>query len=104
VLAFVPRRQLGKAAYQVGDRRFARILQLFLHDERREITLGRMEIIPPRYDVPSDRPMLRLRDYHSEWASTDLPDWPMPGNVKNFNGIFLKFVFCFLTSLVGNYQ
>jgi hypothetical protein len=90
LLALVPRRQLGKAAYQVGDRRFARILQLFLHDERREITFGRMEIIPPRHYVPSDRPMVQSH-YKYERATVDLPDLPMPGNVKNFGGISLEF-------------
>jgi hypothetical protein len=52
-----------------------------------------MEIIPPRYDVPSDRPM--VRGCHDECTGTavDLPDLPMPENVKNFDGIILTFDF-----------
>jgi hypothetical protein len=90
LLALVPRRQLGDIASAIGDRQFASILQLFLHDERREITLGRMEIIPPRPNVPSDRPMVQ-GCYGS--TTVDLPDWPMPKNVKSFDQISLKFVF-----------
>jgi hypothetical protein len=94
LLAFVPRRQLGIFAYQVGDRQFAFILQSFLHDERREITLGRMNIIPPRYNVPSDRSMAMVRDSREEfgYSAVDFPDWPMPANVINFDKISLKFV------------
>jgi hypothetical protein len=49
-----------------------------------------MEIIPPRDDVFSDRPM--MRGYYGSTA-VDLPDLPMPANVKNFEGITLTFVF-----------
>jgi hypothetical protein len=90
LLALVARRQLGMAAYQVGDRQFARILQSFLHDKRCKITLGRVEIIPPRPNVPIDRPM--ARDWYYGYKTMDLPDWPMPKNVKNFHTISLKFV------------
>jgi hypothetical protein len=76
-------------AYQIGDFQFACILQSFLHDERRVITLGRMEIILPRYHVPSDRSMVR----GSQDEYVDLPDSPMPENVKNFEEISLKFKF-----------
>jgi hypothetical protein len=89
LLAFVPRYELGDIASAIGDRQFASILQLFLHDERREITLGRMEIIPPRPYAPNDRPLAKLHD----GFLVDLPDWPMPENVKNFEQISLTFVF-----------
>jgi hypothetical protein len=82
LLALVPRSQLGQIVSQIGDRRFARIIQAFLH-EHGEITLGKMVIIPPRRSVPSDRPMVK------GWP---LPDWPMPGNIKNFEAIDFKFV------------
>jgi hypothetical protein len=51
-----------------------------------------MEIIPPRYDVPSDRPMVRLQGCNGSTA-VDLPNLPMPENVKNFDGITLTFDF-----------
>jgi hypothetical protein len=88
LLACVPRSQLGNVVSQIGDRQFAYILQSFLHDEAREITLGEMWVIPPRPSVFSDRPMVKV------WrkAATNVPDWPMPGNVKNFVEIDLEFV------------
>jgi hypothetical protein len=90
LLAFVPRRQLGNNASQIGDRQFAHILQSYLHDEvDNKVTLGQMLIIPPRRNVTSDRPMMQ---YSYECAAVDLPDCPMPKNVKNFIEIYLKFV------------
>jgi hypothetical protein len=100
-LALVPRRQLGNLGSQIGDRQFARILQLFLHDERREITLGRMEINPPRYNVPNDRPMVQTAN--NKYA-VDLADWPLPANVKNFNGITLEFVHFLIISIISSYS
>jgi hypothetical protein len=89
LLAFVPRSQLGNAVSEIGDYQFASIIQSFLHDEVRKITLGEMEIIPPRRYVSSDQPMVHV------WpnTTTDMPDWPMPKNVKDFKGITFKFVF-----------
>jgi hypothetical protein len=86
LLAFVPRNQLGNAVSQIGHRQFANIIQSFLYDPVRKITLGRMEIIPPRPNVPSDQPMVQV------WpnAATNMADWPMPGNIKEFKGIDLK--------------
>jgi hypothetical protein len=84
-LAFVPRIQLGNVVSQIGDRQFARIIQSFLH-EHGEITLGKMLTIAPRPSVHSDRPMVWRK------AATNLPDWPMPGNINNFVEIDLEFV------------
>jgi hypothetical protein len=72
-------------ASQIGGRQFA--------GNRQSFTLGEMEIIPPRDAVPSDRPM--MRGCHDECTGTavDLPDLPMPENVKNFDGIILTFDF-----------
>jgi hypothetical protein len=88
LLAFVRRSQLGNVVSQIGDRQFAYIIQSFLHDEVREITLGEMRIIAPRPDVPSDQPMVKV------WpkAATNIPDWPMPANIKDFELIYLKYV------------
>jgi hypothetical protein len=139
LLSFVPRIQLGNLASQIGDHQFAYILQSFLHDKVREITLGKIRIIPPRRNVTSDNPVVHVwpsaefkenRQFanilesflHDEvreitpreisiipprrnvtsdkplmqvWpnAATNMPDWPMPGNIKNFVEIDLKFVF-----------
>jgi hypothetical protein len=51
-----------------------------------------MEIIPPRDDVPSDSPMVRLEGWYGS-AAVDLPDLPMPEKVKNFDDITLRFDF-----------
>jgi hypothetical protein len=85
VLAFVPRIQLGCAVAQIGNRQFAGIIQPFLHGFGK-ITLGKMSIIPQ--NVFSDQTMVRVRPN----AATNMPDWPMPKNIKNFWEIQLKFV------------
>jgi hypothetical protein len=92
LLAFVPRSQLGNVVSQIGDRQFAHIIQSFLHDEVRKITLGKMEIIPPRRGVSSDFAMVRV----GLNEATNMPDWPMPGNIKDFGEIDLKFVLLIL--------
>jgi hypothetical protein len=86
LLAFVPRSQMGNVVSEIGDRQFAYIIQSFLHDPVREITLGKIGMIPPRINVPSDQPMVTV------WrnAATNLPDWPMPANIKDFKEINLK--------------
>jgi hypothetical protein len=84
----VPRNQLGNVVSEIGDRQFARIIQCFLHDPVKEITLGEMHLIPPRRGVSSDQQMMKV------WPNkaTSMPDCPMPANVKNFVAIHLKFV------------
>jgi hypothetical protein len=89
LLAFVPRSQLGNVVSEIGDYQFTRIIQSFLHDNAKKITLGEMRIIAPRPDVSSDQPMVKVG--HN--AATNMPDWPMPGNIKHFKEIKLKFVF-----------
>jgi hypothetical protein len=88
LLSFVPRIQLGNLVSQIGDSQFADILQSFLHDEVRKITLGKMSIIAPRSYVSTDQTMVHV------WPNeaTNIPDWSMPGNIKNFKEIVLKFV------------
>jgi hypothetical protein len=51
-----------------------------------------MEIIPPRPNVPSDRDRPMVQGCHDEYA-VDLPDSPMPKNIKNFDSITLTFDF-----------
>jgi hypothetical protein len=87
VLALVPRPQLGQIVPEIGDRRFARIVQPFLHNVG-EHTIGKMTIIAPRAGVTSDRLMVRV----SGIGITGMPDWPMPANIKSFVKIEVKFV------------
>jgi hypothetical protein len=88
LLALVPRSQLGIVVAEIGDYYFTQIIQSFLHDEVRKITLGEMHIIPPRSGVSSDQQMVKV------WPNeaTNMPDCPMPRNVKNFMAIHSKFV------------
>jgi hypothetical protein len=48
-----------------------------------------MFIILPEINVSSDQPMVQV------WpnAATNMPDSPMPANIKNFKEIKLKLVF-----------
>jgi hypothetical protein len=71
MLAFLQRRQLGQIVPQIGDRRFARIAQSFLHNFGR-ITLANIYITGPRH---------RLIQH----------DVPIPENVKDFTFINLRF-------------
>jgi hypothetical protein len=101
VLAFVPRRQLGKIVPQIGDRQFAGIAQSFLHDEvDNKITLGNIWIYGPHELNGEDRPRLegwpKLAQWHNEpWRTLSrlltLPNVSMPGNVKDFLCIRLGF-------------
>jgi hypothetical protein len=85
LLPYVPRNQLGNVVSQIGDRQFAKIIQSFLHDPVRKITLGKMRIIPPREYVLNDQPVVKVGP-----KATNMPDWPMPGNIRNFKKIKLK--------------
>jgi hypothetical protein len=87
-LEFVPRSQLGNVVSEIGDYQFTYIIQSFLH-EFAKITLDKMIIIPPQPDVHNGQPMVHVMPN----TTTNMPDWPMPGNIKNFTEIVLKFVF-----------
>jgi hypothetical protein len=89
----VPSENWYNFASQIEDRQLSGNLKSF-HDEHREITLGKMEIIPPRPNVPSDRPMVELAGrYRYDEYAMDLPDCSMPKNIKNFDVLTLKFDF-----------
>jgi hypothetical protein len=99
LLPFVPRHQLVEIIKQLGDRQFASILQFFL-TEVGQITLGHLRIVAPREDDPNGGgPIVEVRkSYWSEWRprpqshlETNLPEGPMPTNVKAFNLIELRF-------------
>jgi hypothetical protein len=105
LLPFVPRRQLVKIVKQLGDRQFAKILQFFLSDLC-QITLDHMRIVAPRRNDPNpngDGPIVEVRkempQFYSSWGmqrppcdlETNLPEGPMPNNVKDFKLIELRF-------------
>jgi hypothetical protein len=87
-LAFVPRNQLGQVVPQIGDRKFASIVQPFLH-EYGEITINRIEIVAPYEEHPDGHPRVRTwqnnRPLRFEMAQTQ-----MPANI-NFNNLDLRF-------------
>jgi hypothetical protein len=95
LLPFVPRRQLVEIVKQLGDRQFARILQFFL-TEVGQITFSHLCIVAPQENGGS--PIVEVRKFCSEWGmrppsdlETNLPEGPMPPNVKDFKIIELRF-------------
>jgi hypothetical protein len=91
-LGFVPRQRLGKIVPKIGDRRFASIVQKFLH-EYGEITINSIEIIAPyEEDSSGPQPQVRVwkncRQFTFEMAQTQ-----MPANIKNCDCFELRFVF-----------
>jgi hypothetical protein len=94
----VPRSQLGNAVSQIGDRKFAAILQSFLHNYR-GITLGNIRIKRPRPKGKDASGRLNVRAWpkSTKWHRRDgqknlaLPDVEMPKNIKNFLMIQLGF-------------
>jgi hypothetical protein len=99
LLPFVPRHQLVEIIKQLGDRQFASILQFFLTKEG-QITLAHLRIVAPRENDPNDGgPIVEVRKrlWH-DWEprlpmdlETNLPERPMPTNVKDFKLIELRF-------------
>jgi hypothetical protein len=94
LLAFVPRRQLGNAVSEIGDYQFASIIQSFLHGFGK-IKLGLMNTLSP--DFSEDETAVLVSE--NTGMITNMPDWPMPQNVKDFKGIVLKFVFLLFNKL-----
>jgi hypothetical protein len=95
VLPFVPRRQLAKIGAQIGNYQFASILQYFLHGVG-QITFGPLHLAAPNEIDEENGPIVILRKIFGEqWGpmETYLPDWPMPGNIRDFQSITLRF-FC----------
>jgi hypothetical protein len=102
LLPLVPRHQLVEILEQLDDRQFVSILQFFLTKEGR-ITLGHLRIAAPRENDPNGGgPILEMRKemppFRSDWITrppsdleTNLPEVPMPANVKDFKLIELKF-------------
>jgi hypothetical protein len=92
-LGFVPRRQLGQIVPKIGDRKFASIVQPFLH-EYGEITIGHIEIVAPYKEDSSGHPRVRAwkndRPLRFEMAEAQ-----MPANIRNFKCFKLRFAINF---------
>jgi hypothetical protein len=73
----------------IGDRKFASIVQPFLH-EYGEIMIDEIQIVPPYEEDPSGHPRVRAvqnnRPMRFEIAETQ-----MPANFKHFNLFELRF-------------
>jgi hypothetical protein len=89
MLAFVPRHQLGQIIPMIGDRRFASIVQKFLH-EYGEITIGHIEIVAPYEEDPSGHPRVRAWQ-NNRPLRFEMAEAQMPANIKNFNKFELRF-------------
>jgi hypothetical protein len=86
MLAFVPRHRLGKIVPMIGDRKFASIVQPFLH-EYGEITIDRIQIVAPYEEDPDGtNPRVRARKLKFEMVEAQ-----MPANIKNFTDLVLRF-------------
>jgi hypothetical protein len=98
LLPLVPRHQLVQLLFQLDDRQFAKILLFFL-TEVGQITLGHLRIVAPREYAPNGGPIVEVRKrFWPHWETlppidleTNLPEGPMPNNVKDFKLIELRF-------------
>jgi hypothetical protein len=88
-LGFVPRRRLGEVVPEIGDLRFASILQKFLH-EYREIAIHRIEIL---HDPTGPRVQAWRNDTET-YERSKMADAQMPANITNFNDLTLRFAVC----------
>jgi hypothetical protein len=84
-LAFVPRHRLGQLVPMIGDRKFASIVQRFLH-EYGEVTIDCIQIVAPYEEYPNGHPRVRARKLRYEMAEAQ-----MPANIKNFDYLELRF-------------
>jgi hypothetical protein len=81
---------LGKIVPKIGDRKFASIIQKFLH-EYGEIALDIIEIVPPYEQHPSDsRPRVRVWQ-NGRQVRVQMAETPMPANITNFGMLELRF-------------
>jgi hypothetical protein len=88
-LALVPRYRLGQIVPMIGDRKFASIVQPFLH-EYGEVTIDRIEIVAPYEEDPSGHP--RVRTWQNNLPLRyEMAETQMPANIRNFNKFELRF-------------
>jgi hypothetical protein len=87
-LGFVPRPRLGQIVPMIGDRKFASIVQKFLH-EYGEIEIDQIQIVAP-YEDPSGHPRVRVWQNNS-YLRFEMAEMEMPANIKTFKCIKLRF-------------
>jgi hypothetical protein len=95
LLAFLSRSQLGLLASSIGNRRFASILQGFLHKYVRQITLRSINVQETTNENAKDHPKARMNLWQKyRWGREEFPvaNWAMPENIINFEAIQLRFV------------
>jgi hypothetical protein len=72
----------------IGDRKFASIVQKFLH-EYGEITIDRIQIVAPYEEYPDDHPRVRLWQ-NNRLLRYEIAEAQMPANIKNFTCFALR--------------
>jgi hypothetical protein len=91
-LGFVPRQQLSKIVPNIGDRKFASIVQKFLH-EYGEVTINWIEIVAPYEEDPDGHPRVRTTQ-NDRPLRFEMSEVQMPANIKNFDTFQLRFAVC----------
>jgi hypothetical protein len=99
IFGFLPRPQLAELVPQIGDWHFAEKAQYYLH-KCGKITLGEMYIRRSTAWInrKNGPPIVKLcndEDYEYRYFGWDfsMADVPIPKNIINFAGIFIRFVF-----------
>jgi hypothetical protein len=74
----------------IGDRKFASIVQPFLH-EYREIKIGYIKVVAPNAKDPDGPgPQVEAWQNDSQWIFK-MAETQMPANIKNFDYLELRF-------------
>jgi hypothetical protein len=97
----VPRHQLGQVVPQIGDRKFASVVQSFLH-EYGEISIDRIQIVAPYEEDASGHPRVRALQNHSP-LRFEMAEAQMPANITNFEDLYLGFQLNSTMHLALNY-
>jgi hypothetical protein len=90
-LGFVPRHQMGQIVPMIGDRKFASIIQKFLH-EYGEIKIRNIGIVAPYEEDPSGHPRVRARKNNRQ-LRFEIAEAQMPANITHFHFFVLRFAF-----------
>jgi hypothetical protein len=81
----------------IGDRKFASIIQKFLH-EYGEIKINCIQIVAPYEEDPSGaQPRVRAKQ-NNRPLRFEMAEAQMPTNIKNFTKFKMRFAFNFLLS------
>jgi hypothetical protein len=89
-LGFVPRHRLGQIVPMIGDRKFASIIQKFLH-EYGEITIDHIKIVAPYEEDPSGCTRVRVWQ-NNRPLQFKMAEAQIPTNIKSFHYFVLRFV------------